>query len=362
MNNEYCYHHRVSDTKTIDFYRQEIMNYEETFSYLKSIHEKNTVMVYDPQDLNKTGNILNIEYQAPNQKLKGEFSSMVNNELIMRGMDISLPLTVRLDNLKQYLIMENEIEKMKAVLENRNRLQIQRTPYISLEQAIICILHLENRVGETLLKFFLTNSLEAITNDTHMTEEEVRQLFQEKMNREIFGNENKPSQWEIPIDPSQKVLVSAIMFDNRMARIVVEKMESLVNISGMNNEQIIKWKKCLAYYKEMIKMLRQKEDFLDEQIEEFQVLADNFFSIWVNLHGSEGVTNYIHMIGSGHISYYLFQWRNLYRYSQQGWESLNHYIKTVYHQRTQKGGSQGTTGGPSSKVKGIGVWMQRLIM
>ena len=169
LNNEYCYHHRVSDAKTKDFYRQEIMNYEEKFSYLKYIHQKNTVMVYDPQDLNKTGNILNIEYQAPNLKSMGEFLSMVNNELIMRGIDISLPLTVRLENLKQYLIMENEIEKMKAVLENRNRLQIQKTPYISLEQAIICILHLVNRVGETLLKFLLTNSLEAITNDTHMT-------------------------------------------------------------------------------------------------------------------------------------------------------------------------------------------------
>ena len=155
LNNDYCYHHRVSDTKTIDFYRQEIMNYEETFSYLKSIDEKNTVMVYDPEDMNKTENILNIEYQAPNQKLKGEFSSMVNNELIKRGMIISLPLTERLENLKQLLIMEHQIEKMKAVFENRNRLQIQRTPYISLEQAIICILLLENRVGETLFKFLL---------------------------------------------------------------------------------------------------------------------------------------------------------------------------------------------------------------
>jgi hypothetical protein len=39
--------------------------------------------------------------------------------------------------------------------------------------------------------------------------------------------------------------------------------------------------------------------------------------------GKEGITNYIHMLGRGHISYFKKQHRNLYKFSQQGWEGLN---------------------------------------
>ena len=64
------------------------------------------------------------------------------------------------------------------------------------------------------------------------------------------------------------------------------------------------------------------------------------------------------MIGAGHLSYYLQKWRNLYRYSQQGWEALNSQIKTIYFRRTQRGGNKGD-GEFNSKVEPIGKWLQR---
>lgn len=63
-------------------------------------------------------------------------------------------------------------------------------------------------------------------------------------------------------------------------------------------------------------------------IVEFQEQADLFFQNWIRLHGREGVTNYIHMLGSGHICEYLFYWGNLYAHSQQGWEAFNSLVKT----------------------------------
>ena len=80
----------------------------------------------------------------------------------------------------------------------------------------------------------------------------------------------------------------------------------------------------------MMTTVRQRDDFTDEEIENFQEEADVFFRIWVGLHGSGGVTNYVHMIGAGHLSYYLYKWRNLYCYSQQGWESMNHLLKHLF--------------------------------
>jgi hypothetical protein len=41
----------------------------------------------------------------------------------------------------------------------------------------------------------------------------------------------------------------------------------------------------------------------DEEQEAFQELIDDFFEIWVDLFSTEGITNYIHLLGSGHILY-----------------------------------------------------------
>ena len=45
--------------------------------------------------------------------------------------------------------------------------------------------------------------------------------------------------------------------------------------------------------------------------------------------GTEGITNYVHMLGSGRIQYYLLVHRYLYKFSQQNWESLNEKMKTT---------------------------------
>ena len=47
------------------------------------------------------------------------------------------------------------------------------------------------------------------------------------------------------------------------------------------------------------------------------------------------------MLASGHIKYYMDVHNNLYKYSQQGWESLNAKYKQVFFTHTQRGGHYG---------------------
>jgi hypothetical protein len=54
-----------------------------------------------------------------------------------------------------------------------------------------------------------------------------------------------------------------------------------------------------------MEMAGQREDFSDEEIDAFGTHCDDCFELWVDLTGLEGMTNYIHMIGSGHMTYYL---------------------------------------------------------
>jgi hypothetical protein len=55
---------------------------------------------------------------------------------------------------------------------------------------------------------------------------------------------------------------------------------------------------------------------------------------WEELYGDTHITNYIHIIGSGHLPYFAKKYGNLYRFSQQGWEALNQMIKHYYFNNT----------------------------
>jgi hypothetical protein len=104
--------------------------------------------------------------------------------------------------------------------------------------------------------------------------------------------------------------------------------------------------------------LQQKHDFSDADITAFQILADNFFREWLQLVGYNGVTNYVHMLGAGHLKYYLKKWRNLNRFSNQGWEAYNQMVASFWHHRTTKGGSKVDR----SRIRPIARWLLRLMM
>jgi hypothetical protein len=64
--------------------------------------------------------------------------------------------------------------------------------------------------------------------------------------------------------------------------------------------------------------LRQREYFTDEQIIIIGLRLDEWTFDWISLVGREGMTNYTHLMTSGHIVCYLKYWRNFYCYSNQG--------------------------------------------
>ena len=103
-------------------------------------------------------------------------------------------------------------------------------------------------------------------------------------------------------------------------------------------ENLQQWTDEIESYLELDQLMNCRVEFTDKIITKFQKLADNFFKGWVELNELAGVTNYIHMLGSGHLMEFLKRYRNLYKYSQQGWEHLNKRACGIYHRHTQKGG------------------------
>ena len=68
----------------------------------------------------------------------------------------------------------------------------------------------------------------------------------------------------------------------------------------------LKWQQDVNHYKKSMTIMRKKEKkYTEDEVNQYQFHADKFFHIWVELHGHTGVTNYIHMVGSGHMLEYM---------------------------------------------------------
>ena len=130
-----------------------------------------------------------------------------------------------------------------------------------------------------------------------------------------------------------------------------------------------KFKECAILYRNFIEILIQKEDYTPDNVKKFQDNVDQFMEIWCSLGGKRMMTNYFHMLASGHIKYYMETWKNMYRYEQEGWESLNALIKT-YFLHTKRGGytsKESNDNGEvninlSSRAGPIGKWAVRSIL
>ncbi len=77
----------------------------------------------------------------------------------------------------------------------------------------------------------------------------------------------------------------------------------------------------------------------------------------MDLTGLEGMTNYIHMVGPGHLADYLCLHRNLFVFSNQGWENFNQLLKQVYFRRTGRGG--GRYNATKARLLPLARWLQR---
>ena len=149
--------------------------------------------------------------------------------------------------------------------------------------------------------------------------------------------------------------------DNVRTRRIIDALDTIVDLCVIDEGRKTMWTAALNNYRIAMVLLRQREDFTNTTIASYQPHADKFFQSWILLWNKEGVTNYIHMIGSGHIADYLYKWRNLYRFSQQGWEAMNSFIKTFFFRRTSHGG--GVKGvSKKSRLIPIARWLQRRII
>jgi hypothetical protein len=142
---------------------------------------------------------------------------------------------------------------------------------------------------------------------------------------------------------------------------LMERMNLILSDIVLNKYCLKMWRKCVSQFQTLYFKLRTHLDFTENEVVLVQKQIDSFNGSWLELVKKEGMTNYINVLYSGHIDFYLRKWKNLYRYQHQGWEHLNLQITYVFHHCTQHGGHIGNTSGMILKTWPLGMWTLRML-
>jgi hypothetical protein len=360
-----CFHWDVGDADTYARHQASLESLQASFPFLAGNNREVSAhlsMRFSPDDVVK--DCTNIEFELDNNDPDSlhRFSRNVNKDL----KDLKLS---RLGSLQQ------RQTRLLAALKACHRYsdcvagqEATRYPgaMIMVRQAVPCVLHLENRCGEKFVKTLLIERIQQ-SNKTDQQQKELIRSVEHVVNTQVLGHPWRPSNWKIPLakDDKSKMVVSDLTMPNQHVRkflMHLHRVTAVLFDATDDNERKRKeaWDECRDLWGEVTEMARMKEDFSDEDISEFQDRCDDFISAWLDLCGGNvGMTNYFHIVAAGHLTYYLKVYRNLYRFSQQGWEGMNSVVKSLLHKRTQRGGHGGKRGQKNSKVEPIARWALR---
>jgi hypothetical protein len=298
----------------------------------------------------------NIDFTPNDIRQKALFQRKVKHNLQLLGQKSDDSYEECVKRLRESLIY---LEKKKEYIKTRDA-ALYPDALIMIHEAIPCILHAENRMGEAILKRALIEGF----NQNSVKKEQKLWLsrFEDMANVHILGKQETKSNWQLATNRSTDgtITIADQTMTNTNTRLFMDKFDQVADMCFSDLDIRLKWCDAISKYRQVVQKMRQKDDFLDEDILMFDELCTDFYDAWLLIaKGRDGITNYIHMVGAGHFTYYLQRYRNLNRYSQQGWESLNSLLKTFFFQRTQRGGHGGKDGERNSKLKPIGLWLLR---
>ena len=144
--------------------------------------------------------------------------------------------------LHEILITEYRYALLKGLCEAKTKEEAM----ILLEKAVPCLLHLENRVSECIIRMLLLRALEFVEDDTHATAEYILEV-ERYINEKIFGEPDAPSGWKFPYEDNK---LGEVKFSNWRARRIIEEFDVLVECSfpGTVPELKTKWKNIAQQY------------------------------------------------------------------------------------------------------------------
>ncbi len=242
-------------------------------------------------------------------------------------------------NLRSCLVLEARINFLLQVQEWKSSSR-ESVPLVEVIELLIpCVLHLENRCNEKILTSIIRLGFNLSGSRSDANAKNFILSLQCVIQSHILGTMEAPSQWKLKWSKgSDGIIIDNIQVRNQVGRRIVSKIdkiiEEVVEDISIRSKLIV----ALQYYSNAMELLLLHRALDEKEKNQFQDYIDDFFEIWISIFGIDGMSNYIHLLGSGHILYFLEKYDCLYLYSQQGWEALNNTIQAYIHQNSQRGG------------------------
>ncbi len=365
-----CYHQDFLDEKKVNEMRKELAGVEaeiqsilNNFDSIRSRCRINTTE--DPRSplsqwqLEDQDSIhFNTLAKDVNNKLKILYEENLHHDLTIRSLPTHGSLTDCQDRLQQQLIQEYNYQRLSNSIKHATGTD---KSFILLADCTPCILHMEMQTTLKFLQVILNYGLTAIKDGPKPIGEKITDYLtniDKIFNEQIFGTPEQPYTFKVPYDSSEKV-IEDITLDGDRCRQLPAKFHLLLPLCVQDDYSRNEWIFIIEHYLKAFEILRSKEDLSKEEVNQFQLHVDIFFQHYMDLVGQEGITNYFHMLGSGHISDYLLICGNLYIHSQQGWEAFNSFLKVFYFRRTSRGGGKGSQG---NRIRQLARWLARRLV
>jgi len=339
-----CYHHHVCDSVAVPTLlralEEEIGTYYERHKRSFEVVRSRSKLRTDYMQVNKERDIMHIDYAIPpddEEKLR-EYTQFISNECRLR----SIPMNGRLADwrmaLKESVAIERAIHYLDLVKQWYESGRVTVPLVEVIEILIPCILHCENRVGEKIITILLRRQLDKFIGPKINFIDAMDETFQTK----ILGSVTSPSHWRLKHskDSEGQLKLEPLQVRNNTVRKMIKSIDILVEDAVGESDHDFKTRMISAVesYKEAMNLLTTHRILTNDEIEHFQDKIDDFYETWIELFGEEGITNYIHLLGSGHMLYFLKEYGCLYIYSQQGWEDLNNRCQAYLLHNTSRGG------------------------
>jgi hypothetical protein len=195
-----------------------------------------TRIVYDPNDLTGINNQHNVEYipsgetDAQLQEAKLHFSNLLASELQLRWQPVFGSIEDRRNRLKTLLKVEQKLEMIIRAI-NRSG-EGKEAALMLISQAIPCIMHLENRVGEKMITVLLSMAADIYRKKTNTTTINTRfaSNIQSVVNTRILGSVHHPKHWKVPFNEKGDC-VSKVSFSNSKTRLFIDNLHVLIDFT-----------------------------------------------------------------------------------------------------------------------------------
>jgi len=167
----------------------------------------------------------NIDFQPRNYRQKAQFRQLVINEFKLRDIvfDEHDSLDVLKNTIREVLLVEKSFQFSNEVLSETDDARAM----IRLEQALPCLLHLENRPAETIIEFVIRRGF-LLRHECRREQQSFMKAIEYFMNEKIFGNVGCPSNWRFPLNVDGSM--GSIKLANWRARKVIENLQGIIEI------------------------------------------------------------------------------------------------------------------------------------